>query len=96
MAHMYILECSDGSLYVGSTIDLERRLVQHQIGEGAKYTKLRRPVTLLYAEEYSRADEAFEREKQVQNWSRAKRLALVEGRTEDLREASRKRRPRGT
>ena len=96
MAHMYILKCSDGSLYVGSTIDLERRLIQHELGEGANYTRARLPVTLLYAEEYDRADEAFQREKQVQNWSRAKRLALVEGRTEDLREASRKRRGRGS
>jgi putative endonuclease len=53
-------------------------------------------VILLYAEEYDRVDDAFLREKQVQNWSRVKRLALVEGRTEDLREASRKRRPRSS
>lgn len=96
MAHMYILKCSDGSLYVGSTVDLERRLIQHQLGEGANYTRVRLPVALLYAEEYDRADEAFQREKQVQNWSRAKRLALIEGRTDDLREASRKRRGRSS
>jgi putative endonuclease len=84
MPHMYILRCSDGTLYVGSTWDLERRLAQHNRGEGAAYTARRRPVTLLYCEDYDRIDEAFRREKQVQNWGRAKRMALVEGRFDDL------------
>ncbi len=81
---MYILSCSDGSLYVGSTWDLERRLAQHNRGEGAKYTARRRPVKLLYCEDYDRIEDAFHREKQVQNWGRAKRMALVEGRSGDL------------
>ena len=89
---MYILECADGSTYVGSTIDLERRIAQHGAGEGSRYTRSRRPVRLVYAEEYVRADDAFAREKQVQNWSRAKRRALIEGRFDDLRGSSRKRR----
>ena len=84
MPHMYILKCSDGSLYVGSTWDLERRLAQHNRGEGANYTARRRPVAVIYSEDYDRIEDAFRREKQVQNWSRAKRLALVEGRWEDL------------
>jgi putative endonuclease len=50
--YMYILLCSDGSYYTGSTIDLERRLEQHQNGEGANHTKRRLPVTLVYYEEY--------------------------------------------
>jgi putative endonuclease len=82
---MYILECADKSFYVGSTWDLERRLAQHQAGEGAAYTARRRPVRLAYLEEFSRIDEAFAREKQVQNWSRAKRIALIEGRYEDIK-----------
>lgn len=81
---MYILLCSDGSYYTGSTIDLERRLEQHQNGEGANHTKKRLPVTLLYYEEYSRIDEAFYREKQVQGWSRKKKEALIEGKVELL------------
>ncbi len=81
---MYILLCSDGSYYTGSTIDLERRLEQHQNGEGANHTKKRLPVTLLYYEEYSRIDEAFYREKQVQGWSRKKKEALIEGKIELL------------
>jgi putative endonuclease len=84
MPFMYILRCSDGSFYVGSTRDLERRVSSHNEGEGVKYTARRRPVTLVYHEEFSRIDEAFAREKQVQNWSRAKRIALIEGRFEDL------------
>jgi putative endonuclease len=77
MAWMYILECSDGSYYVGSTRDLEARLFQHQQGKGAKYTSRRLPVKLVYSEEYERVVDAYTREKQVQNWSRAKREALI-------------------
>ena len=75
---------------MGSTVDLERRLAQHATGEGVKYTRRRRPVALVYVEEYSRIDEAFAREKQVQNWSRAKRVALIDGQIGQLRIASRK------
>jgi putative endonuclease len=91
MAHMYILSCNDGSFYVGSTHDLERRLGQHNEGEGAAYTRRRRPVRLVYCEEFSRIDDAFLREKQVQGWSRAKRLALIEGRLGDLPKLARSR-----
>ena len=76
---MYILKCADGSLYTGSTNDLERRLFEHENERGANYTKSRLPVELVYYEEYSRIDEAYYREKQVQNWSHAKKLALIEG-----------------
>ncbi len=77
--YMYILECSDGSYYTGSTIDLELRIQQHQKGEGANHTKKRLPVKLRYYEEFKRIDTAFYREKQVQNWSRAKKEALMAG-----------------
>lgn len=77
--YIYILECSDGSYYTGSTIDLERRLEQHQNGEGANYTAKRLPVKLIYYEEYDRIDQAFYREKQVQGWSRKKKEALMNG-----------------
>jgi predicted GIY-YIG superfamily endonuclease len=75
--YMYILECSDGSYYTGSTNDLERRLAQHQNGEGANHTKKHLPVKLVYFEEFQRIDEAFYREKQVQGWSRKKKEALI-------------------
>ncbi|HUH26735.1 GIY-YIG nuclease family protein [Gelidibacter sp.] len=81
---LYILECSDGSYYTGSTKELELRLAQHQAGEGANHTKKRLPVKLVYYEEFSRIDEAFYREKQVQGWSRKKKEALIGNRPEDL------------
>ncbi len=82
--YMYILLCADGSYYTGSTTDLERRLEQHQNGEGANHTKKRLPVSLLYYEEYSRIDEALDREKQVKGWSRKKKEALIEGKSDLL------------
>jgi putative endonuclease len=94
MGYLYILRCADGTLYVGSTIDIDRRLEQHRRGEGANYTKRRLPVELVFLEEFTRIDEAFEREKQVQGWSRAKRIALIEGRFGDLPGLSRAREAR--
>ena len=79
MAWMYILECSDGSYYVGSTRNLEQGIFQHQQGLGAKYTSGRLPVKLVYGEEYDRVTDAYAREKQVQGWRRAKREALING-----------------
>ena len=83
--YMYILECCNGSYYIGSTIDLELRLAQHQNGEGANHTKKFSPVRLVYFEEYERIDEAFYREKQVQGWSRKKKEALINSMSETLR-----------
>jgi putative endonuclease len=77
--HVYILRCGDGSYYVGSTRNLETRLEQHVNGGGGEYTRKRQPVTLVFAEEYDRVDEAWEREKQIQGWSRRKREALIAG-----------------
>jgi putative endonuclease len=87
---MYILKCSDGSYYTGSTVNLERRLSQHQNGEGANYTKKRLPVDLVYFEEYSSVADAFYREKQVQGWTRKKKEALINGEYEDLKSLAKK------
>ena len=84
MPHTYILECADGSYYVGSTTNLAARLDQHQRGLGAQYTRRRLPVRLVFSAEFERIDEAFVWEKRVQGWSRAKRRALIEGRFSDL------------
>ncbi len=81
---MYILECNDMSYYTGSTIDLEKRMEQHQAGEGANHTKNRLPIKLVYYEEYSRIDEAFYREKQIQGWNRTKKEALINGEHKEL------------
>jgi putative endonuclease len=88
---MYILRCNDGTFYVGSTWDLSTRVDQHIDGFGCEYTSKRKPVTLVYSEEFERRDEAWAREKQIQGWSHAKRLALVEGRLDDLRALSKSR-----
>jgi putative endonuclease len=79
VGYMYILQCRDGSYYVGSTKDLERRIWEHNAGIGAVYTAKRTPVVLKYYEEYLRIDDAFRREKQVQGWSKKKREALING-----------------
>ena len=76
---MYILECSDGSYYTGSTNNLEVRVMQHQNGEGANHTKKHLPVKLVYSEEYQRIENAYHREKQVQGWCRKKKEALING-----------------
>jgi putative endonuclease len=79
MPYMYILECADGSYYTGSTVDLHRRLWEHQNGLGAKHTASRLPVKLIYCEECDRIEDAFRREKQIQGWSRKKKDALMAG-----------------
>jgi putative endonuclease len=75
--YMYILRCSNGNYYTGSTKNILERLKQHQNGEGANYTKKYAPVELIYFEIFDRIDDAFYREKQVQNWSRKKKEALM-------------------
>jgi putative endonuclease len=88
--YVYMLRCSDGSLYVGSTTSLRSREFQHRLGMGAAYTRKRLPVELVWHEEYERISEAFAREKQVQGWGRAKRLALIAGDYEGLPALARK------
>ncbi len=77
--YMYILLCSNDAFYTGSTKYLEKRIQQHNSGEGANYTKKHLPVELIYYEEFHRIDHAFLREKQVQKWSRRKKEALMNG-----------------
>ena len=76
----YILECADGSYYVGSTIDLDRRLWQHNHDpDGPVYTRHRRPVRVVWSAQYDSVEQAFWYEKQIQGWSRRKREALIRG-----------------
>lgn len=84
--YMYILLCADGSFYTGSTIDLEKRIEQHQNGQGANYTSKNLPVKLVYYEAYDRIDTAFYREKQIQGWSHKKKEALIRGDNKELHE----------
>ena len=77
MNYAYLLLCADGSLYAGWTNDLRRRLHAHNEGTGAKYTRARRPVRLVYAEEFATKEEAQRRECQFKKLRRAQRLFLV-------------------
>ena len=75
----YIGRCRDDSLYSGITNDLEGRLREHNKGTGAKYTSIRRPVTLVYSERYGNVSEARKREAQIKGWSRNKKEQLIKG-----------------
>jgi putative endonuclease len=76
---VYILRCADDSLYVGCTNNLERRVKQHNDSKrGAHYTKIRRPVALLYFEEFKTLREARRRETEIKGWRREKKLALID------------------
>ena len=76
---VYILECSDGSLYTGWTNHLERRLKAHNEGKGAKYTKGRGPVVLRHVEHFATKEEAMSREYEIKQLSRREKMALIEG-----------------
>ena len=73
---LYILECSDGTLYTGITDDIERRLRMHNLGKGAKYTRGRTPVILRYTEACEDRSSALRREISVKNLSRSEKLRL--------------------
>jgi putative endonuclease len=75
----YLARCSDGSLYCGSCKDLAVREATHNAGKGAKYTRSRRPIRMVYSEEFPTLVEAMRREAQVKNWSKAKKENLAMG-----------------
>ena len=77
--HVYVLGCSDGSLYVGHTDDLDARLSAHRSRRYAGYTARRLPIRLIFSEPFNTRDEAFAAERQIKGWSRAKKLALARG-----------------
>ena len=77
--YTYILKCSDGSLYCGWTNDLEKRLSAHNAGTASKYTHTRRPVELIYFEEFQTKQEAMSREFRIKKLTRAEKLRLTEG-----------------
>lgn len=78
MNYTYILKCNDDSLYTGWTNDLEKRIQVHNEGKGAKYTKSRRPVTLVYYEKFQSKEEAMKREYAIKHMTRAQKEKLVE------------------
>ena len=77
MNYTYIVECADGSLYCGWTNDLEKRIADHNAGKGAKYTKTRHPVKLVYHEEFDTKEEAMSREWHIKQLRREDKLKLI-------------------
>ena len=77
MNYVYILKCSDESLYTGWTTDLEKRLKAHNSGKGAKYTRARLPVEIVYFEEFQEKIEAMKREYEIKKLTRDKKLKLI-------------------
>ncbi len=78
MYYCYILECADGTFYTGWTTDPERRLRTHNRGAGARYTRTRRPVRLVYVETQPGRSEAMRRERQIKTYNRSHKKALIE------------------
>jgi putative endonuclease len=89
---VYILVCSDGTLYVGSTSDVARREHAHNEGRGAKYTAGRKPVRVVYSEAHESRSAAQSREAQLKHWSREKKQALIEHDGQGLHAPSKRRR----
>ncbi len=75
--YTYIVKCSDGSLYTGWTNDLEKRMKAHNDGKGAKYTKTRRPVELVYYEHFATKEEAMSREYHIKQLTRTQKIDLI-------------------
>ena len=78
MYYVYLLRCADGTLYTGFTNDLARRLAAHNAGRGAKYTRGRRPVELVYWESFSNKSSALRREYAIKQLPRRQKLALIQ------------------
>ena len=74
---IYIVRCKDGSLYAGYAKDIEQRIAKHNSGQGAKYTKIRRPVELVYQEVFDTKSEAMKREYEIKTFSRQEKLQLI-------------------
>lgn len=77
MNYTYIVKCADDTLYTGWTNDIEKRLEAHNSGKGAKYTKPRRPVTLVYLELFDTKEEAMSREARIKNLTRLEKELLI-------------------
>ena len=89
--YVYMLCCADGSYYTGHTDNVEARLIAHEMGQIPGYTQSRRPVQLVFVEEAASRQVAFERERQIKGWSRAKKRAIIEQDWQSLVELARSR-----
>ncbi len=87
---VYIIRCADGSYYIGSTRDLEKRLRAHEEGRAATYTARRRPLKLAYSEKHGNMEAARQRELQIKRWTRKKKEALISGNMGSLKSLGKK------
>jgi len=76
---VYIVECADGTFYTGASVDVSRRVAQHNAGTGAKYTRARLPVKLVYLEKCGDRSTALQREGAIKKFSRKQKIILVKG-----------------
>jgi tRNA/rRNA methyltransferase len=90
---VYMLRCSDGSYYVGHTDDVEKRVTEHQIDAGCGYTATRRPLRVVFTEEFPSREEAIAAECQLKGWSRSKKQALIERNWPAITRLARRRTP---
>ena len=90
---VYLLQCSDRSYYVGHTDELEKRILQHQGGELGGYTSTRRPVRVVFTQEFASREEALAAERQIKGWRRKKKEALVRGDWADMSHLAQRRTP---
>ena len=79
MNYTYILQCCDGTYYTGWTNDLNKRVKAHNMGKGAKYTKGRAPVQVVYCESHEKKEDALRREREIKKLTRAMKKSLIEG-----------------
>ena len=90
---VYLLQCADQSYYVGHTDELEKRIQQHERGEVGGYTSTRRPVRVVFTQEFASREEALAAERQIKRWSRRKKAALARGDWSEMSRLSRRRKP---
>ena len=81
MHYIYILSCNDGTLYTGWTTDLTKRLAVHNAGKGAKYTRSRLPVKMVYYESFRNQSDALRRECEIKKMSKSEKLRLIQSKT---------------
>ena len=92
MAYVYILLCSDGHYYVGSTREnLEKRIDEHNAGTYGGYTSSRRPVNLVFHESFENITDAIKMERRIKGWSRAKKEALIQGDFKTIKQLAKRR-----
>ncbi len=90
---VYMLHCADRSYYVGHTDELEKRVLQHERGELGGYTSTRRPVRVVFTQEFASREEALAAERQIKGWSRQKKEALVRGDWAEVARVAHRRKP---